>query len=142
MTKRIILVCIALMWVAAAGCQGMLDPQAAKDRDLGQVVEDNMKTSNEFMGRIVSFELEEPGVYRCVTTGLNDVQAAGRFAYNAMIVLDERNNSLVKSGRSDFTIIGEQDGTDIFRVTISAGGRPQVTLMGPFEGETWTPRGG
>lgn len=139
MTKRYILVCLALLWVVTAGCQGMLDPQAAKDRDLGHVVEENMKTSNEFIGRIVSFELEEAGVYRCVTTGLETAQDAGRFAYNAMIVLDERNNSLVKSGRSDFTIIGEQNGTDIFRVTISAGGRPQVTLMGPFEGETWAP---
>jgi hypothetical protein len=139
MTKRIILVCLGFLWVMTAGCQGLLDPQAAKDRDLGQVVEDNMKTSNEFMGHIESFDLESPGVYRAVTTGLNTVQDVGRFAYNAMVVLDERNNSLVKSGRSDFTIIGEQNGTDIFRVTIAAGGRPQVTLLGPYEGEEWSP---
>lgn len=141
MIKRIILVCLAVMWVVWSGCAGLLDSQAAKDRDLGHVVQENMKTSNEFRDNIVSFSLEESGVYRCVTEGLTTAQEAGRFAYNAMVVLDERNNSLVKSGRSDFKIIGEQDNTQIFEVTIAAGGRPRVTLMGPFEGEEWSPGG-
>jgi len=129
MHKRILLLALAALLIVAAGCQGLLDPQAAKDRDLGKVVENNLKTSSEFMDYVQSFRLVESGVYKCVTRGLTDPQRAGRFAYNAMIVLDERNNTLVKSGRTEFTIIGE-------------GVPPQVTLKGPFEGEVWQPSTG
>jgi hypothetical protein len=139
MLKRLIIAVIALLCVVSIGCGNLLDQAAAKNRDLGQVVENNMKTSNEFRDYITSFTWDgEPGMYRCVTHDIPDGQAAGRFAYNAMVVLDERNNTLVKVGRTEFTIIGEQGGSEIFEVSITAGTRPRVTLKGPWEGEAWS----
>ena len=140
MLKRIVLITIGLLFVMSLGCQNLLDQGAAKARDLGQVVETNMKTSDEFRNYIVTFQWDNvPGVYRCVTQGIPDAATAGRFAYNAMVVLDERNNTLVKIGRSDFTIIGEQDGTQIFEAHLTAGSNPTVALKGPWANETWVP---
>jgi len=129
---------LAVLCTLRVGCAGMLDPQAAKDRDLGHVVEENLKTGNLFRDNIVSFSLVESGVYRCVTKNLTTADDVGRFAYNVMVSLDERNNTKVRTGRSEFRIVGEQDGTQIFEVTMVAGDRPKVTLMGPFEGEEWS----
>jgi hypothetical protein len=141
MTKKLTLLLIALLCLTVAGCLGdMLNAQSAKDRDLGAVVEENMKTSDEFRDFIVSFTFDGvPGQYRAVTKDISDAQRAGRFGYNAMIVLDERNNTKVKSGRSEFKIIGEQGGVETFEVTMAAGQSPQVTLKGPYTGEVYTP---
>jgi hypothetical protein len=58
-----------------------------------------------------------------------------------MVVLTERNDSLIKTGRNFFTIYGYQDGKQIFEVTYNydLGALPQVTLMGPYAGTDWAP---
>jgi hypothetical protein len=145
MFQRTVAVLLAIIALMISSCSGnLLDAQRAKDRDLAEMAGTNMATSATFMANYVSLEFaEEPGKYICVTKDLTDAQAAGRFAYNAMVVLDERNNTKVKTGRSSFVIIGQQDGTEIFEVTFGVGQtRPTVTLKGPFEGETYTPGAG
>lgn len=142
MLQRIILVLLAAIILVMSGCIGdILNTQRAKDRDLGQMAEDNLKSSPEFVDHIVSFTWDnEPGRYRCVVKDIDDPQRAGRFAYNAMIVLDERNNSIVKSGRDQFLIIGVQSNETIFEVRYGVGFVvPNVTLMGPYEGEEYSP---
>lgn len=142
MLQRTILVLLAAIILAMSGCfSDILDTQRAKDRDLGQMAEDNLKSSPEFVGHIVSFAwYDEPGRYRCVVKDIDDAQRAGRFAYNAMIVLDERNNSVVKTGRDQFLIIGVQSNETIFEVRYGVGFvTPKVILMGPFEGEEYSP---
>jgi len=138
MIKRLIIVATAALLLVSIGCGDMLNAEKAKARDLGEVVEQNLKTSAEFSEFIVSFEWTgEMGQYHCVTRGLPDGRRTGVFAWNAMSVLDERNNTLVQTGRSEFTITGEQDGAEIFEVEIVAGSPPVVTLKGPWAGETW-----
>ena len=138
MLRRIALMVSALLVLTAFGCGDILNQQRAKDRDLGKVVNDNLQTSPTFEENFRSFTYVEPGKYKLETKGLTDAQKAGAFAYNAMIVLTERNDTKVKSGRSTFTITGMQDGVQIFEVFFTSGAQPQVTLMGPFEGETYT----
>ncbi len=117
----------------------MLNQQAAKDRDLGKVVHENIRTKFEMRDNFVRFELIEAGIYRVVTKDLNAAEDAGKYGYNCMVVLDERDKSLVRVGRNQLTIIGEQDGTVIFEVVYGTGYiAPIVTLKGPYEGETWT----
>jgi hypothetical protein len=91
------------------------------------------------MEHFVSFKLLEAGKYQCTTRGLTDPQDVGKYAYNVMVLLDERNNSKVQSGRSRFTIIGVQDKITIFECVYGSGmSWPEITLKGPFEGETFT----
>lgn len=142
MLQRTILILLAAIILAMSGCfSDILDTQRAKDRDLGQMTEDNLTSSREFIDHIVSFSWDNgPGKYRCVVKDIDDAQRAGRFAYNAMIVLDERNNSVVKSGRDQFLITGVQNNETIFEVRYGVGiVTPQVTLLGPFEGEEYSP---
>jgi len=145
MTKRAIIIGLIGLVAAlySAGCAKMLDPQAAKDRDLGTLVEQNLKTADDCRPYVVSFKFDgQPGVYRCVTKDLPDAQTAGKFAYNVMVRLKERNDSKVQSGRDAFRIIGVQSGQEIFQVTCAAGpgNYPQVTLEGPWTGETYIPK--
>lgn len=142
MLQRTILVILAIIILVASGCTGgaLLDQQRAKDRDLAQMVETNLLTSSQFIDNIVSFEFaDEPGKYICNTKDLTDPHDAGVFAYNVMAVLDERNNTKVRTGRSEFLIVGKQNGTVIFEVRYGSGyASPEITLLGPFEGETYT----
>ena len=138
MIRRLLLLALAISLLFALGCGNLLNQQEAKFRDLGQVVEDNLTTSNMFWDNIVSFEYTgTPGEYRCVTKDLPDGHEAGKFAFNVFVVLDERNNTLVKTGRTSFKIIGEQNGTKIFELNSSAGAAPRITLHGPWEGEEY-----
>jgi len=141
MFQRTVLVALAMMALMISSCGDLLNAQRAKDRDLAEMAELNMKSSSEFIANFVSLEFgDEPGKYICVTKDLNDAHATGRFAYNAMVVLLERNNTKVKTGRTDFIIIGQQNGTEIFEVTYGVGQvTPSVTLKGPFAGETYEP---
>lgn len=139
-TISVILLTLALL--VTSGCYGdMLNAQRAKDRDLGNMTQENLRTSNHFRDNIVSFEFSgEPGKYICNVKDIADGQAAGRFGYNAMVVLDERNNTKVKTGRDLFIIEGRQSGTVIFEVRFGVGIlRPEVTLKGPYEGEVYEP---
>lgn len=121
----------------------MLDPQAAKDRDLGHVVEENLRTSTKLKDNFVSFTLIEPSKYKLVTKGLTDYLSAAKYGYNVMITLIERNDTKVRTGRSQFWILGyDATGTQIFEVFFSAGAPPRVTLMGPYEGHVWEPNSG
>ena len=139
MLNRIIIVAILLFCVFSIGCGDMLNQQAAKDRDLGKVVHENIRTKFEMRDNFVKFELIEAGVYRVVTKDLNTAEDAGKYGYNCMVVLDERDKSLVRTGRNRLTIIGEQGGTVIFEVVYGTGYiQPTVTLKGPYEGETWS----
>ncbi len=145
MMKRAIIIGLIGLVAAlySAGCAKMLDPQAAKDRDLGVLVEQNLKTSDDSRPYFVSLKFDgQPGVYRCVTKDLPDGQTAGKFAYNAMVRLKERNDSKVQTGRDAFRIIGVQGVQEIFQVTCTSGpgNYPQVTLEGPWSGETYTPK--
>jgi hypothetical protein len=139
MLKRIALIALALLLLTALGCGDLLNQQRAKDRDLGNMVNENLRTSPTFQENFVSFTMMDAGKYKLETKGLTDPQKAGAYAYNAMAVLDERNVTKVQNGRSTFTITGMQDGVQIFEVHFTSGSQPQVTLMGPFEGQTYTP---
>jgi len=139
MLKRIALIALALLLLTALGCGDILNQQRAKDRDLGNMVKENLRTSPTFQENFVDFTMIEAGKYKLETEGLDDAQKTGAFAYNAMIVLTERNDTKVRAGRSSFTIIGMQGTTQIFEVFFTAGSPPSVTLMGPFEGQTYAP---
>jgi len=118
------------------------ETQAAKDRDLGAIVEQTLKTACDSRPYIVSFKFDgQPGVYRCVTKDLPDGQAAWKFAYNAMVRLIERNDTKVQTGRHAFRIIGVQNGQEIFQVTYTRGpgNYPQVALTGLWAGEVYDP---
>jgi hypothetical protein len=139
MLKKFVLILIVVIaGVLLMNCGDMLNQQKAKERDLGHMVEENMKTSKIFMDNFVSFTIIETGKYKCVTKGLKDAQEIGKFAYNTMSVLMERNNTKVKTGVGTFTVYGEQDGKPIFEVYMTAGILPEVTLKGDYEGQTWT----
>ena len=142
MLKRIALITLALLLLTALGCGDILNQQRAKDRDLGMVVSENLRTSNTLGANFVSFTMMEAGKYKLETKDLADAQKAGAYGYNAMIVLAERNDTKVRAGRSSFTIVGMQGATQIFEVFYTAGSPPQVTLMGPYEGQTYTPNFG
>jgi len=130
---------VLFLSVTAMGCAEMLDQQAAKDRDLGQMVNENLGTG-QFRTNFVRFTYNGgPGLYKCTTKDLADAKSAGDFAYNIMVVLIERNDTKVKTGRDRFVITGVQDGTEIFEVTFAIGTAPTVVLKGPFEGEVYTP---
>jgi len=138
MLKRILFVLISIIGcILLVNCADMLNQQKAKERDLGHMVEENMKTSKTFMNNFVSFSLTESGKYKCVTKGIKDANEAGKFAYNAMVVLLERNDTKVKTGGNAYTIYGEQDLQPIFEVYATAGVPPKVTLKGVYEGQTW-----
>ncbi len=140
MIRRLILTAVVTSLLFTLGCGDMLNQQQAKFRDLGQVVEDNLKTSSTFWDYIESFRYTgTPGEYKCVTNNIPDGHAAGTFAYNCYAVLDERNNTLVRTGSSNFRIIGEQGGAKIFELNVTAGTPPVITLHGPWEGEEFTP---
>jgi len=135
--KRILLIAISvLILVTAAGCADMLNEQAAKDRNLAGVVEENMSSGNAFRDHFESFEYAgAPGEYNLTVSGIEDAQTAATYAYNAMSLLLERNDSKVQTGRTEFKIYGKQGGSNIFEVFHSAGAAPRITLMGEFEGQ-------
>jgi hypothetical protein len=142
MLKRFVLILtVIIATVLLTNCADQLNQQKNKERDLGHMVQENMKTSNKFMDNFVSFTIIESGKYKCVTKGLTDVASVGKYAYNTMSVLLERNDTKVKTGVGTFTIYGEQDGKPIFEVYATAGIVPQVTLKGVYEGQTWAPSG-
>jgi len=140
MLRHTLTAILALILVlAAAGCGDMLNAQAAKDRDLGQMVNENMSTG-QFRANFVKLEYAgEPGTYNVTTKDLVDGAAAGKFGYNTMVVMVERNSTKVKTGRDRFKIIGEQDGVEIFEVTYSIGAAITVVLKGPYEGQAFNP---
>jgi Tol biopolymer transport system component len=139
--KKILLIsALALACIALTNCADMLNQQSAKDRDLGHMTEQNMKTSPDFSANVESLGWDSvTGKYKLVTKDLNDAQSAGKYAYNAMVTLYERNNTKVKTGRNQFTMVGVQNGVEIFEVFMTAGSEPQVTLKGPYAGEAFTP---
>ena len=137
---RATLMALTVGFVLWAGCAGMLDLQHAKDRDLGNAVDINLRTDARFNENFVSFKMLEAGKYECVTRRFTDPQEIGVFAYNVMVVLAERNDTKVHTGRNRFTIVGVQGGDIIFEVVYGSGmQRPGVTFKGPFEGEEYTP---
>jgi len=139
MKKRVILIAVVLLTMLSLSCAEMLDTQAQKDKNLAHVMKENMSTHPEFMGNFVDFTFVEPGKYRMVVKDINDAQELGKYAYNTMVYVLERNDSKVKTGRSSFVLTGVQGGTTVFEVKYTGAGVPRVTLMGPFEGETYTP---
>lgn len=124
------------------GCNDLLNQQRDKDRGLAHMVSENLKTDPRFSEHFVSLKHTSDGVFEMEVKGFEPGmgQDCGKFAYNCMAVMEERNNTVVKSGRKSFVIKGMQNRTQIFEVTmvLGAGGRPQVTLMGIYQGETWT----
>ena len=144
MLRQIMLItAMAIATLLLASCGDMLNQQAAKDRDLGHMVEENMATSNTFRDNFVSFGWDRiTSSYKFVTKNISDAETAGKTGYNAMVLTLERNDTKVKTGRSAFTIAGFQDNVQIFQVTGGPGGVTiQVTLMGPYADQTYTPPG-
>lgn len=138
MAKKTLFITLALIYLCSLGCSDILNAQAAKDRDLAHVVEENLKTSMRFRDTVVSFIFIDIGEYQITCKNLNDGETVAKFAYNTMVVLDERNANKVRTGRNKFTMIGIQNNETIFEVVYGSGfARPQVTLMGPYEGETY-----
>jgi hypothetical protein len=144
MLRNLIYTAIAalLIWAVVAGIQSFFHTLPAKDRALTHATLVNLRTNESLRDNVVDFTLIEPGKFRCETRGLTDPNDVGRFAYNSMVVLTERNDSLIKTGRNLFTIYGYQDGKQIFEVTYNydPGSMPQVTLMGPYAGTEWAPK--
>jgi hypothetical protein len=136
------LIAALLIWAVVAGIQSFFFSQPAKTRDLMNATLEAMKNNPQYGDNIVDIKLIGPKQYRIETTGLADAHSAGRFAYNSMVYLTERNDSLVKTGENEFTIMGFQDGQQIFKVTYVHGNdqKPDVTLMGKFEGEKYIPQ--
>jgi hypothetical protein len=135
------LVAALLIWAVVGAVRAFFYSQPAKDRDLANAALETMRLSSQCRDNLVGFKLIKPEHFRCDTKGLADAHSAGRFAYNTMAILTERNDSMVKTGRNNFTIYGYQDGQQIFRVTYNyaLGSMPKVTLMGKFQGETYVP---
>ena len=139
MVKKLILFTVALAILSSIGCSDMLNAQSAKDRDLAAVVSEQAKTNSYVQNNFVSISLMEAGKYKCVTRDLTTSDDAGKFAYNIMAILSERDTAKVKTGRGRFTIYGEQNGNPIFEVHFGTGiPAPQVTLLGEFEGIEWS----
>jgi hypothetical protein len=140
MSRNLIYLALAalIIWAIVAGIQHFFHSQPAKDRTLASVTYEEMRLNSDLKDNLVSFKLIEPTKYRCETKGLNDAHAAGRFAYNAMVVLLYRNDAIVKTGRTEFTIYGYQDRELIFEVHYS-NIMPEVTLKGRFEGIEYVP---
>ena len=139
LVPTLLLAAIALgAWAAWSSWRGVLNYQTARDKELARLTCREMNTSSRFAANLVGFTYAGPGEYRCDTTGLDDAHSVGRFAYNAMVVLDERN-TVVKTGRASFTIRGYQNGELIFEVFYNFQGQPKVTLKGPYEGIEYTP---
>jgi hypothetical protein len=136
------LIAALLVWAVVAGIQSFFFSQPAKTHDLMNATLEAMKANPQYGDNILDIKLMGPKQYRIDTTGLSDSHSAGRFAYNAMVYLTERNDSLVKTGENEFTILGFQDGQQIFIVTYAHGNDqiPEVTLMGKFEGEKYVPQ--
>jgi hypothetical protein len=139
MSKRLIVFALAILWTLTLGCASMLDPQAQKDKNLAHVMEENLRTSIDFQTNFIGFKFLEPGKYQVDTKDLNDGESAGKYAYNVMSVLVERNNTKLQTGRTAFTLIGMQGAVQIFEVRYTGSGLPRVTLMGPYEGQTFEP---
>jgi len=142
MRKQAFLTALIMIALLTTGCGDLLNQQKAKDKDLAKVVSDNISTSVDsrlHKDNFESFTYQDSGVYKIVVKGMQDSAMAGRFGYNAMSVLIERNNTLVQTGRDSFTINGFEGKEQIFKVEYvpGPGNEPLVTLMGRFEGETW-----
>lgn len=135
--KKIMLLAVAATMLLGLGCFDMLNQQIQKDKNLAHVVDTNLSTVPEFQANFISFEYIAAMEYRVNTKNLVDPHEAGVFGFNTMVYLDERNNTLVKTGRTSFTIIGVQDGGTIFEVTYAGTGVPRVVLKGRFEGEEY-----
>ena len=133
-----------IIWAIVAGIQNFFYSLPAKDRALASATFDNLRLSPQFKDHFVDFKLTRSGDYRCDVRGMTDAEDVGRFAYNAMVVLSQRNDAVVKTGRTDFTIQGYQDNRLIFEVTYNynPGAAPQVTLKGQFSDYLYVPRFG
>ncbi|HDS30888.1 MAG TPA: hypothetical protein ENN67_07600 [Firmicutes bacterium] len=129
----IILVMVVFgVWLVWLSVGGLLNTQNVKERELGRVAAEKLRTHELTSANFVSIRHAGPGEYIMMTKGLSDALETGRFAHNAMVILDERNTAL-KTGRSHFRIIGQQDRRMIFDVVWNFSGFPRVTLHGPFE---------
>jgi hypothetical protein len=130
-----------ILWAIVAGVRSFFYTLPAKDRELAQISFDNMHMNPDLQDNLVKLSAVKEGEFRCETKGLNDAHAAGRFAYNAMVILMHQDNALVKTGRNFLTMHGYQDGKLIFDVTYDYEVRaiPEVTLRGRFEGENYVP---
>ncbi|HDS29826.1 MAG TPA: hypothetical protein ENN67_02155, partial [Firmicutes bacterium] len=126
------------IWITWISWNGFLNSQSAKDKQLARLTGENLKTIDLTCDNFVSIKCVGPGEYLLETKGLNDAHEAGKFAYNAMAVLDERN-TVVLTGRASFVIHGFQNGEPIFDVTWNFTGLPKVKLLGPFEDFDFTP---
>ncbi len=126
------------IWISWVSWDGFLNAQTARDKNLARMTYENMQRMPQSKDNLVSFKCSGPGEYICETTGLNDSHSAGRFGYNSMVVLIERNG-VVMTGRALFKIHGYQNGEPIFEVTYNLDGLPEVKLKGPFEGEEFEP---
>ncbi len=142
MVKKILLAAMTILIMTSLGCGDMLDAQAAKDRDLSKAVHDNLKSHPGFSSNFVAFEYTgDAGEYRIKLKDIPDGQTAGKLGYNAMVVLIERNDTKVQTGRNKYIIHGLMDGEDIFEVSkvVGPGQGIEVTLSGIYAGEVFTP---
>jgi uncharacterized protein YfbU (UPF0304 family) len=135
--KKILLLAVAATMLLGLGCFDMLNQQIQKDKNLAHVVHENLSTLPEFQANFISFEYLKAEEYMVNTQGLVDPHEAGVFGYNSMVYLLERNDTLVKTGRTSFRIYGHQDGAEIFKVIYTGTGVPRVDLKGCFEGEEY-----
>jgi hypothetical protein len=126
------------IWIAWISWNGFLNSQTQKDKQLGRMTAENLKNLEQTRDNFVSLKCVGPGEYVLEARGLQDANEAGRFGYNAMVVLDERN-TVVMTGRTSFLIHGFQGGEPIFDVTWNLSGLPKVTLLGPYEGTDYAP---
>ncbi|HEX9743884.1 MAG TPA: hypothetical protein VGB30_00515 [bacterium] len=141
MARYLLILALIVNSIVYVGCADMLNQQKQKDKNLAHMVEENLKTADLFREYLESFSYESDGVYKAVLHDIPDAETAGRLSFNMMVVLEERNNTKVKTGRPNFTINAFQNGAQISKTyyVMASGNPPMVTLMGQYEGEVWTP---
>ncbi len=109
------------------------------DYRLGRVAYQEMQNRpDQFGDNLVDFRMTSTGIYRMNTEGIDSADQAGKFAYNAMVVLIHAKWEM-QSSRFIHTIQGYQDGELIFEVTNTSQDEPVVTLYGEFEGDEYVP---